>query len=63
MMRFTTDRYYVTSHGNGWAYEVTDQNTGASLWFQDDDAVQLQKDSNDFENEDAIAQYFDNLCE
>jgi len=58
MLTFKTARYLVTSHGKGWAYEVIAQNTGESLWFQDDDAIQLQKDSNDFENEDAIAQYF-----
>ena len=58
MLTFKTTSYLVTSHGNGWAYEVIAQNTGESLWFQDDDAIQLQKDSNDFENEDAIAQYF-----
>lgn len=65
MMQFTTqsNRYLVTSHGNGWAYEVVDQDTGDSLWFQDDSANQLQQDTDNFENEGAIAQYFDCLCE
>lgn len=62
-MRFITanGRFHVTSHGNGWAYEVTDQSTGASLWFQDQDAEQLQAESDDFENEDAIDQFFEHL--
>ena len=65
MMQFTTSsgRYLVTSHGNGWAYEVQDQDTGDSLWFQDDSAIQLQQDTEDFENEGQLAQYFDCLCE
>ena len=55
----TNDRaYLITSHGNGWAYEVTDQETGHSLWFQDDDAAQLQSETNDFENTDILDQYF-----
>jgi hypothetical protein len=58
----TPNRHYiVTSHGNGWAYEITDQETGESLWFQDDDAVQVQQNTNDFEDESAIDQYFENL--
>ena len=55
--------YYVKSYGNGWAYEVTDNTTGESLWFQDDSATQLQADTNDFESTDAIRVYFDCLCE
>ena len=64
MMQFTTEsgRYHIASHGNGWAYEVTDNETGDSLWFQDDDATQLESDTSDFECETAIAQYFDCLC-
>jgi hypothetical protein len=49
----------ITSHGNGWAYEITDQETGHSLWFQDDDASELQKETNDFEHEYIIDQYFE----
>lgn len=59
----STGRYHVESHGNGWAYSVTDQTTGDNLWFQDDGAAQLQSDCADFTNEDAIAQYFECLCE
>lgn len=63
MMQFTTQsgRYSVTSHGNGWAYEVTDQASGESLWVQDDDADQFRQNTNDFENESEIQQYFDCL--
>ena len=65
MHTFTTQsgRYHITSHGNGWAYEITDQETGNNLWFQDDDAIQLQDETSDFEHESIIAQYFDCLCE
>ena len=63
MMQFTCceGAYLVTSHGNGWAYEVVDQATGASLWFQDGDADQFRADTGDFEHREAIAQYFDLL--
>lgn len=63
MMQFTTQsgRYFVTSYGNGWAYEVTDQASGKSLWFQDDDADQFRQNTNDLENESEIRQYFDCL--
>jgi len=60
MYQFNTDNYTVVSHGNGWAYEITDCN-GDTLWLQDDDAAQLQRESNDFENEIVINQYFENL--
>ena len=65
MMQFTTQskRYHVTSHGNGWAYEVYDTETNDTLWVQDDDACTLQNDTNDFENEEALQQYFECLCE
>jgi hypothetical protein len=64
-MQFNTQsgRYSVISHGNGWAYEITDNETGDSLWFQDDSAIQLQADTNNFENDDMLSQYFENLCE
>jgi len=65
MYSFTTinNRYHVTVHGNGWAYEVLDQESGDSLWFQDSDAEQIQAETDNFENESAIAQYFECLCE
>jgi len=65
MMQFNTqsDRYAVISHGNGWAYEIIDTETGDSLWFQDDSATRLQADTNNFENDDMLSQYFENLSE
>jgi len=61
MMSFNTPnrRYLITSHGNGWAYEITDQETGESLWFQDSDACNIQEATKDFELEDVIDQYFE----
>ena len=60
MMRFTTHdgKYSVASHGNGWAYEVTSQQTGASFWVQDEDASALQVDTHDFEYTDMLEEYF-----
>ena len=65
MIAFNTQsgRYSVISHGNGWAYEITDNETADNLWFQDSDAIQLQEESNNFEHEFVIAQYFDCLCD
>ena len=65
MMQFSTplNRYHITSHGNGWAYEITDQQTGESLWFQDQDAEFARTNTQDFEDEDAIAVLFECLCE
>jgi hypothetical protein len=65
MIQFTTQsgRYLVTSHGNGWAYEVVDLQTNDSLWFQDDDANEIQEQTDHFEHEENIAVYFENLCE
>ena len=64
---FNTDNnaYHVKSHGHGWAYEVTNNATGDSLWFQDDDADQLRQDTNDFgeHTESVLRQYFECLCE
>lgn len=47
---FTTDdgEYNVESHGNGWAYTVTHNPSGDTLWFQDSDADQLRRDTGDF---------------
>ena len=52
-------RYYIKSYGNGWAYEVTHQESGASFWVQDDDAQQLRDDTNDFENTDVLGDYME----
>jgi len=65
MIQFSTinDKYLITSHGNGWAYEITHQDSGDSLWFQDSDAEQVQQESKDFELESVIDSYFEALCE
>ena len=54
-------KYLVISHGNGWAYEVVCQATMDSLWVQDHDACQLQKDTDSFENTDVIGQMMEAL--
>lgn len=64
MVQFNTadGKYTITSHGNGWAYEVTCNAESAhadALWFQDHDAEQLQADTNNFENTEVIGQYFE----
>jgi hypothetical protein len=56
-----TERYTITSHGNGWGYEVEDNITNETLWFQDYDAEQLQKDTNNFEDDDVLRQHFESL--
>ena len=65
MMQFTTPtgKYHVTSHGNGWAYEITDQHTGDSLWFQDESASLLQDRTNNFEDEAELDAYFAMICD
>lgn len=64
-MQFTThdNEFHIVSHGNGWAYEITDQSTGESLWFQDEDAAIVQTDTADFTDTQALREYFDVLCE
>jgi len=60
MITFTTPskRYLVTSHGNGWAYEIVHQETQDSLWFQDDGAIDIQKATGDFEHDYILDDYF-----
>ena len=58
-----TNRYIVTSYGNGWAYSVQDQKTLEEFFVQDHDAEQLQQETNHFENEDVLAQYLEALGE
>lgn len=50
--------YRVEVHGNGWAYTITCNTTGESVWVQDEDAEQMRRDTNDFEDEISIEQYF-----
>ena len=65
MMQYTTPkaRYHVAEHGNGWAYTVTDQETGDSFFVQDEDAAQLQHESDDFCDEEVLGNYMDGLGE
>ena len=64
MIQFSTlsGRYFVIRHGNGWAYEITDLETGDSLWFQDHDAIEFENATQNLENEYAINTYFECLC-
>lgn len=63
MMQYTTPkaRYHVAEHGNGWAYTVTDQETGDSFFVQDEDAAQLQHESDGFCDEEVLGNYMDGL--
>jgi hypothetical protein len=56
-------RYTITLHCNGWAYEIEDNVTNETLWFQDHDADQLQNDTNNFQNDAVLREYFECLCE
>lgn len=58
---FTTPsgKYLVESYGNGWAYTVTHQPSGSSVFVQDHDAEQMQADTNNFECEIALDSWFD----
>jgi hypothetical protein len=58
-----TGKYHITSHGNGWAFEVHCQTTGDSLWFQDQDADFLRDNTDDLTDEEAIGMIFEMLCE
>ena len=57
---FTTPSkaYLVQSYGNGWAYEITEQETGATIFVQDDSAAAVQFQTNNFEDESVLADYF-----
>lgn len=58
-----TARFHVQEYGNGWAYTVTDQETGDSFFVQDDAAAQLQHESDDFTDEEVLGNYMDGLGE
>ena len=59
MTTFIAGEYHIESHGNGWAYSITDQRTGDNLWFQDADAQAVQDATNDFDYPAALDQYFE----
>ncbi len=52
-------KFTIKSYGNGWAYEVTCNTTGDSVWVQDDDAHQLKTQTNDFEDTCVLAYYLE----
>ena len=54
-------RFYITSYGNGWAYQVEELHTGHTLFFQDDDACALKRDSSDFMDDSHLALLFECL--
>lgn len=58
---FTTEdnRYHIEVLGNGWAYSVTCQRTGNNFFVQDQDAEQLQRDTDDFQCVGAIEYYME----
>jgi hypothetical protein len=57
----TIDRkYLVQSHGNGWAYRVTENHRGGRSFFvQDSDATALQEATENFEFTDVLGDYMD----
>jgi len=53
-------RYIVQSHGNGWAYRVTENHQGGRSFFvQDSDALALQEATENFEYTDVLGDYMD----
>jgi hypothetical protein len=56
-------RFTIKSFGNGWAYEMTDNTTNGTLWFQDQDAEFLRDQSADFSDIATVSMFFEMLCE
>jgi hypothetical protein len=53
-------RYLVQSHGNGWAYRVTENcRGGRSFFVQDSDALALHEATENFEFTDVMDDYMD----
>ena len=53
-------RFIVQSHGNGWAYRITENHRGGKSFFvQDDDATALQEATANFEHTYALDEYMD----
>ena len=63
MMKFIAGNYHIESHGNGWAYSITDQRTGQNVWVQDYDATTLQDATNNFEHTEVLEEYFECMCD
>lgn len=56
------NKYLIEVYGNGWAYEVTNlEDDEQNLWFQDNDAEQLQQDTNNFEDTSHLDTMFECL--
>lgn len=56
-------RFYITSYGNGWAYEIEELHTGHTLWFQDADADMIRAESQDFTDDQALFAFFETVYE
>jgi hypothetical protein len=56
-------RYDVVEYGNGAAYEVREAESGLSFWVQDDDAIRLKRDSNNFTVASVLDDYIDSIGE
>jgi hypothetical protein len=54
-------KYYVKSYGNGWAYSIEDNRSPDTdpLWFQDEDAIRLQEETEDFTNTMVLDMWFE----
>lgn len=52
-------RYFITSYGNGWAYEIEELHSGRTVWFQDADACTIQALTDNFDNCAPLLDYFD----
>lgn len=52
-------RYYITSYGNGWAYEVEELHTGRTVFFQDSEACMVQELTSSFADCRPLLDYFD----
>jgi hypothetical protein len=53
-------KYFIKVYGNGWAYSVDDNKNPDTdpLWFQDEDAINLQNETEDFTNTMVLDMYF-----
>ena len=52
-------RYFITSYGNGWAYEVEELHSGRTIWFQDSEACMVQEATSSFADCSPLLDYFE----
>jgi hypothetical protein len=54
-------KYTIKSYGNGWAYSIADNRSPDTdpLWFQDEDAIRLQEETEDFTNTMVLDMWFE----